>query len=131
MTDNFELFKGKTDKDDGEYYDGTMAYVLFSELTLPKHLQSDYYKNYIEAYKNSKPKNLMRKIFISLDPSNINLMKIQSINKFFKNLEKSSKYKQDFVGYDKLPMSIKVSYLLSLKISDYEQLGKEMEEELK
>mgnify|MGYP006898477228 CR=1 FL=1 len=30
MTDNFELFKGKTDKDDGEYYDGTMAYVLFS-----------------------------------------------------------------------------------------------------
>ena len=62
----------------------------------------------------------MRKIFISLDPSNINLMKIQPINKFFKNLEKSSKYKQDFVGYDKLPMNIKVSYLLSLKIEDYE-----------
>ena len=120
MTDNFELFKGKTDKDDGEYYDGTMAYVLFSQLALPKHLQSDYYKNYIEAYKNNKPKNLMRKIFISLDPSNINLMKIQPINKFFKNLEKSSKYKQDFVGYDKLPMNIKVSYLLSLKIEDYE-----------
>ena len=130
MTDNFEVFKGKTDKDDGEYYDGSMAYVLFSELTLPKHLQADYYKNYTEAYKNSKPKNLLRKILISLDPANINLLQSQPVSRFFRNLEQSAKYKQDFVGYDKVPMHIKASYLLSLKIDDYEKLGREMEQEL-
>ena len=30
MTNDFELFKGIQDKEDGEYYDGNMAYVLFS-----------------------------------------------------------------------------------------------------
>lgn len=63
-----------------------MAYVLFSELALPKHLQSDYYKSYIETYKNDKAKNLIRKILISLDASDINLLKKQPINKFLANL---------------------------------------------
>ena len=122
MTDNFDIFKGKYDKDD----DGSLDYVLFSELALPKHLQSDYYKSYIEAYKNDKPKNLLRKILISLDPTDIHLLKRNTIDKFLRNLEKSSKFKQDFIGFDKVPMNIKVRYLLSLKITDYNTLGKEM-----
>jgi hypothetical protein len=40
---------------------------LFTELILPRNLQTDYYKQYVETYKNDKGKNLLRQVLVSIE----------------------------------------------------------------
>lgn len=70
MTDDFEVLKGRLDKEDNKFYNSQQAYVLFTELILPRHLQTDYYKQYMDTYKGDKRKNLLRQILVSTETLN-------------------------------------------------------------
>ncbi len=67
MSDGKDIFGDKREKLSGKLYKASKAYALFTELSLPSHLSTDYYKTYNNAFKNSKCKNLLRQVLLSLN----------------------------------------------------------------
>lgn len=66
MSEGSNIFGDKKDKITGKLYKASKSYVLFTELKLPPHLSIDYSKHYRDAFKNNKPKNVLKQVFLSL-----------------------------------------------------------------
>ena len=66
MSEGSNIFGDKTDKVTGKLYRASKSYVLFTDLKLPAHLSIDYNKHYRDAFKNNKPKNVLKKVLLSL-----------------------------------------------------------------
>lgn len=66
MSSGSNVFGDKEDKATGKVYRAHKSYVLFSELELPPKLSIDYDKFYRDAFKNSKVKNVIKQVLLSL-----------------------------------------------------------------
>ena len=66
MTEGNPIFGDKKEKMTGKLYKASKAYALFTELELPRNLEIDYSKVYRNAFKESKPKNVLKKVLLSL-----------------------------------------------------------------
>ena len=62
------VFGDKEDRVTGKLYQASKSYALFTDLQLPSHLSADYSKAYRNAFKESKIKNVVRKVLLSLPP---------------------------------------------------------------
>ena len=51
MTQGNNIFGDKKDKTTGKLYKASKSYALFTELQLPKNLETDYAKSYRNAFK--------------------------------------------------------------------------------
>lgn len=67
MTQDKDIFGDKKDKATGKLYKANKAYVLFTDLAMPSHLNFDYLQNYKLSFKQSKIKNLLRQVLLSLN----------------------------------------------------------------
>jgi hypothetical protein len=67
MTEGKDIFGDKKDKISGKVYQGSKAYALFTELSLPSHLSMDCFQIYNNTFKNNKCKNLLRQVLLSMN----------------------------------------------------------------
>jgi hypothetical protein len=67
MTQDNDIFGDKKDKSTGKLYRANKAYVLFTDLAMPSHLNFDYLQNYKASFKQSKIKNLLRQVLLSMN----------------------------------------------------------------
>lgn len=122
MTDDFAVLKGRQDREDNKFYGSQQAYVLFTELILPKYLQADYYKQYVETYRNDKQKNLLRQVLVSMDKLELR----EPMREHLQKLVNKYKYRKELHSLDKLPLDIRIKYLLSISTNELESLGQEL-----
>lgn len=98
--------------------------MLFTELILPRHLQTDYYKQYMDSYKSDKRKNLLRQILVSTEP--MNRLEGKTLREHFKKLVNKYRFKKELNSLDKLPVDLKIKYLLQIMDHELEPLGEEL-----
>ena len=66
MSEGTNIFGSRKDKHTDREYQPSQAYVLFSELTLPKDLSFDYSKFYNDSFRKDKVKNVFRQVLLSI-----------------------------------------------------------------
>lgn len=127
MTDNFEIFKGRQDREDNRFYGSQQAYVLFTELILPRDLQTDYYKQYVDTYKGDKSKNLLRQVLVNIEK--LEKSNGHTFKEYLQTLVSKYKYRKELYSLDRIPIDIKVRYLLAISTNELEDLGRQLLEE--
>jgi thiaminase len=83
-------------------------------LNLPTHLQTDYYKQYVETYKNDKAKNLLRQVLVGMDKLQPTLSLRQTLQKLLDKF----KFVKELNSVDRTPIELKVRYLLTAHKGD-------------
>jgi hypothetical protein len=112
MSEGTSTFGDKKDKITGKVYKASRSYALFTDLELPANLSIDYGKVYRNAFKESKLKNVVKQVLLSLPD-------VQSFEEFF-----TSNSMEDFVfsldvredmdtlsSIDRIPLKLKIDYL--------------------
>lgn len=92
---------------------------------MPTHLQADYYKQYVETYKNDKAKNLLRQVLVGMD----RLQPTFSLRQTLQKLVSKFQFVKELNSVDRTPIELKIRYLLTAHKEDLEPVAKELLED--
>ncbi len=112
MTQDNDIFGDKKDKPTGKVYRANKAYVLFTELSMPPHLNFDYVQNYKASFKQSKVKNLLRQVLLSMNSVQVypEYHNGNHLEDFFSCLYFSNE-SAALYSIDNIPLELKLEYL--------------------
>lgn len=115
MSEGTSIFGSRMDNN--REYSPEEAYVLFSELALPKDLSFDYTKFYTDAFRKEKVKNVFRQVMLNIaDLSEMTDFPhdCATLRELFQHILKTRQERLGLNSLDQIPVELKIQYLLTL-----------------